>query len=294
MPAPVPAGYTRGALVVIGTTTSATRQEQLLQRFWNEAGGYGARILICGAPGAEKESGTYAEQLRQMEAASVDLLPIQDRQSARMAENQPLVERATGILLLAPSALHVAALIGGTQLATAIRRANAVGKTVAGAGPSAAILCQHILTQPKDRDASAPLLQRDLIQFAPGLGMVNRLLLAIEPLPRPASHQLAGLLTAIAYNPFLVGVDIEADTGIVIYPDTTLEVFGANNVLLVDGHAITHTDVTTVTHPGAGSVHGVQLHVLRHGQTFTFDTHTVKPQSPTDIPAEGAPNHQLF
>lgn len=294
MPAPVPAGYTRGALVVIGTTTSATLQEQLLQRFWNEAGGYGARILICAAPGTEKESGVCAAQLRQMEAASVDLLPIHDRQSARMAEQQSLVERATGILLLAPSALHVAALIGGTQLATAIRRANAVGKTVAGAGPSAAILCQHILTQPAESNAGAPLLQRDLIGFAPGLGMVNRLLLAVEPLPQPATHHLAALLTAIAYNPFLVGVDIEADTGIVIYPDTTLEVFGANNVLLVDGHAITHTDVTTVNQPSAGSVHGVQLHVLRHGQTFTFDTHTVKPQSPTDIPVEGAPNHQLF
>jgi cyanophycinase len=294
MPAPVPAGYTRGALVVIGTTTSATLQEQLLQRFWNEAGGYGARILLCAAPGTEKESGVYANQLRLMEAASVDLLPIQDRQSARNTAHQSSVERATGILLLAPSALHVAALIGGTQLATAIRRANAVGKAVAGAGPSAAILCQHILTQPNDQESGAPLLQRDLIQFAPGLGMVNRLILAVEPLPRPASHQLAGLLTAIAYNPFLVGVDIEADTGVVIYPDTTLEVFGVNNVLLVDGHTITHTDVTTVAHPNAGSVHSVQLHVLRHGQTFTFDTHTVKPQSPTDIPTEGAPNHQLF
>lgn len=294
MPAPVPAGYTRGVLVVIGTTTSATLQEQLLQRFWNEAGGYGARILICATLGTEKASSVYANQLRMMEAASVDLLPIPDRQSARNTAHQSLVERATGILLLAPSALHVAALIGGTQLATAIRRANAVGKTVAGAGPSAAILCQHILTQPSASNAATPLLQRDLIQFAPGLGMVNRLLLAVEPLPRSASHQLAALLTAIAYNPFLVGVDIEVDTGIVIYPDTTLEVFGANNVLLVDGHAITHTDVTTVIHPGAGSVHGIQLHVLRHGQTFTFDTHTVKPQSPTDIPTEGAPNHQLF
>jgi cyanophycinase len=294
MPAPVPAGYTRGALVVIGVTTSATRQEQLLQRFWNEAGGYGARILLCAGPGMEKASNSYADQLRQMEAASVDQLAIQDRQMARMTEQQALVERATGILLLAPSSLHVAALLGGTQLATAIRRANAAGKTVAGAGPSAAVLCQHILTPSPDQAATALLLQRDLIQFAPGLGMVNRLLLAVEPRPQPASHQLAGLLTAVAYNPFLVGVDIEVDTGIVIYPDTTLEVFGANNVLIIDGHQITHTDVTTISRPSAGSVHGVQLHVLRHGQTFTFDTHAVKAQPPTDIPVEGAPNHQLF
>lgn len=294
MPAPVPAGYTRGALVVIGATTNATVQEQLLQRFWTEAGGYGARLLICGAAGMDQQSNAFANHLRNMEAASVDLLPIQDRQTARMTEHQTMVERATGILLLAPSPLHIAALIGGTPLATAIRRANAIGKTVAGAGPSAPILCQHILTQTAEQDATAPLLQRDLIQFAPGLGMVNRLLLAVEPLPRPASQQIAGLLTAVAYNPFLVGVDIEANTGIVIYPDTTLEVFGANNVLIVDGHAITHTDVTTIARPGAGSVHGVQLHVLRHGQTFTFDTHVVKPAPLTDIPAEGAPNHQMF
>lgn len=294
MPAPVPAGYTRGALVVIGTTTTAARQEQLLQRFWNEAGGYGARILIGGAPGAEAQSASFAAQLRQMEAESVAELPIQDRQAARLAEQQTLVEQATGILLLAPTPLHVAALIGGTQLATAIRRANAVGKTVAGAGASAAMLCQHILTAQNGQRTASPLLQRDLIQFAPGLGMVNRLLLAIEPQPQPAPHQIATLLTAIAYNPFLVGVDIEVDTGIVIYPDTTLEVFGANNVLIVDGHTITHTDVTTTPHPSAGSVHGVQLHVLRHGQTFTFDTHAARPQPATDIPAEGAPNHQLF
>lgn len=293
MPAPVPAGYTRGAIVVIGTTTNAALQEQLLQRFWNEAGGYGARILICSAPGTERQSAGFAAQLRQMEAASVDALSISDRQAARQAEQQ-FVERATGILLLAPSPLHVAALIGGTQLATAIRRANAIGKTVAGAGASAAILCQHILTLQSAQPDIAPMLQRDLIQFAPGLGMVNRLLLTIEPQPQPATHQIAHLLTAVAYNPFLVGVDLEADTGIVIYPDTTLEVFGANNVLIVDGHAITHTDVTTTTRPSAGSVHGVQVHVLRHGQTFTFDAHEARPQPATDIPAEGAPNHQLF
>lgn len=292
MPAPVPAGYTRGALVVIGTPTTQDVQEQLVQRFWNEAGGYGARLLICGTTGAEAQSATYYAQLMAMEATSVTQLQINERSSSAVAHHQSAIEQATGILLLAPTPFHVAALLGGTQLATAIRRANARGKTVAGAGSSAAILCQHMITT--NQPPSTPLLHRGLIHFAPGLGMVNRLLLAIEPQPQPATHQLANLLTALAYNPFLVGVDIEPDTGIVIYPDTTLEVFGANNVLIVDGNTISHTDVMDGSSAGALSLHDVRLHVLKHGQTFHFDSHTVKPQPATDIPTEGAPDHISF
>lgn len=294
MPAPVPAGYTRGALVVLGTTTSPTAQEQLLQRFWNEAGGYGARLLICGTSGTETQSATYYEQLLAMEANSVTQVQINERSNATAPHYQSAIEQATGILLLAPSPFHIAALIGGTQLATTLRRANACGKTVAGAGSSAAILCQHMMTTSSPQPASSLMLPRDLIHFAPGLGMVNRLLLAVQPQPQPAPYQLASLLTALAYNPFLVGVDIAPDTGMVIYPDATLEVFGANNVLIVDGHTVSHTDVMDGSVSGALSLHDVRLHLLKHGQTFNFDNHTVKPQPATDIPTAGAPDHVSF
>ena len=294
MPAPVPAGYTRGALVVIGTTTTHAAQEQLLQRFWNEAGGYGARLLLCGTPGTEAQSTTYYEQLVAMEATSVTQVRIEERSSTTTAHYHSAIEQATGILLLAPTPFHVAALLGGTQLATALRRANARGKIVAGAGSSAAILGQHMMTTKPNQSPATPMLHRELIHFTPGLGMINRLLLAIEPQPQPAPYQLASLLTALAYNPFLVGVDIEPDTGIVIYPDTTVEVFGSNNVLIVDGNSVSHTDVMDGNQSGALSLHDVRLHVLKHGQTFNFDNHLVKPQANTDIPTAGAPDHVSF
>lgn len=125
MPAPVPAGYTRGALVVIGTTTTHASQEQLLQRFWNEAGGYGARLLLCGTPGTEAQSTTYYDQLVAMEATSVTQMSVEERSTTTTAHYHNAIEQATGILLLAPTPFHVAALLGGTPLATALRRANA-------------------------------------------------------------------------------------------------------------------------------------------------------------------------
>lgn len=292
MPAPVPPGHTRGAIVVIGDQTSGA---QLLQRFWMEAGGYGSRLVICGVAGSAEQRKHYATLLTAMEAETVQQIQINDRSATGEPGSHRAIENATGVLLLAPTPSHVAALVGGTALATAIRRANARGKTVAGIGASAAILCQHMITMDQSDPTSTSFLLRDRIHFAPGLGMVNRLLLTIEPLAQPASLQsLAALLTAVATNPFLVGVAIHPDTGIVIYPDTTIEVFGANNVLIVDGNRISYTDTQSAKQDSPISVHGVQLHALKHGQTYNFDTHQAYPQPPSDIPEEGAPEHVTF
>jgi len=307
MPAQVPPGHTRGAIVVIGPSSinvaettnrlipQRLGQQQLWQRFWSEAGGYGARIVICGTPGTEAESNHYHTLLTTMEADSVQQIQIATRTAAMEAHHNRTIEGATGILLLASAPFHLAALLGGTPLATAIRRANAQGKTVAGAGESAAFLCQHMITTNDAEEMPKPLLLRDLIHFAPGLGLVNRLLLTVASAAQPAmQHHLTALLTAVAHNPFLVGVTVEPDTGIVIYPDTTVEVIGANNVLLVDGHLISYTDIHEAKRGQSLSVHGVQLHLLKQGQTYNFDAHQVRPPSVSDIPVEGASEHVTF
>lgn len=298
MPAPVPAGHTRGAIVVIGASHTPDHQAQLIQRFWNEAGGYGARIVICATPQMQEKSHTYQVQLQQLETATITELVISDRQLASQSEQWRAIDVATGILLLAPTPNHVAALLGGTPLATAIRRANASGKTIAGESSSAAVLCQHVIIPKTNHPPTNPLLQPDRFHFTPGLGLVNRLLLTIETEPQSFTNHLPALLTAIAHNPFLVGVDIEPDTGLVIYPDTTLEVFGANNILIVDGNHVSHTDRIDTNQPTSLnlplSLHGVQLHVLKHGQTFNFDSHQAKAQPVSDLPAGEVPYPHSF
>ena len=125
--------------------------------------------------------------------------------------------------------------------------------------------------------------------------MVNRLLLDVEQDAEVDLHSgLARLLSAVAYNPFLVGVSIEADTGVAVYADTTLEAFGANNVLIVDGGTISHTDVneTQPNHPTA--LLNATLHVLSRGYTFNFDTRQAHRPAPTDIPEAGGEKHVTF
>jgi len=272
----------------IGALSDAQSEATLLQHFWNEAGAFGARILIIPAAGESLDAANrYQEIFNEWETDSVQQLLFSTRQDAMKPELSAAVENATGILLLGDNPLRLISTIGGTALAQALRKANARGKVVCAAGASAATLCQHLIAFDNRSRYPHPFLHRRLIQFAPGLGLVNRLLLYNSSDPKEGlALRLSRLLSAVAYNPFLVGVSLEVDTGIVVYPDATLAVFGNNSALIVDGAQISYTDVHEYDNDGPMSILGAQIHVLSRGYTFNFDTREVGPPPVSDIPSQ--------
>lgn len=286
MPAPVPSGYTRGPIQFFGALTSDKSEELLLQDFWSHSGGYGARIVIFPASRsdamvAERYSALFAD----WQCDSTEVLQVSDRVQANDASNQQRVAAATGILIMGQNPLRFASSFGGTQLAQAIRRSNAQGKCVAGLGGCASVLCQHMVAFDTRRELPRPLLHRQLIQFAPGLGIINKVVLdGVADANDSAGDRISRLLTAVAYNPFLVGVSLEADTGITLHDNDSFEVFGQNSALVIDGHGLQYTNLHEAEVTKAVSMLGVQLHVLTRGCQFALDSRTAIPAPVDDIP----------
>lgn len=274
----------------VGAMSDAQREAHLLQQFWNEAGAYGARIVILpGAGECIEDANRYQAIFEEWETESVRQILFDTRRDAMNPELAAAVENSTGVLLLGDNPLRLISTIGGTTLAQAVRKANARNKVVCGVGASTATLCQHLIAFDNRPDYPHPFLHRRLIQFAPGLGLVNRLLLYNSSDPQEGlALRLSRLLSAVAYNPFLVGVSLEVDTGVVVYPDTTLEVFGFNSALIVDGAQISYTDVHEYDEEGPMSILGAQIHVLTRDYTFNFDTRQVGPPPESDIPGQTA------
>jgi cyanophycinase-like exopeptidase len=130
--------------------------------------------------------------------------------------------------------------------------------------------------------AAHPFVHRDLVRFAPGLGLVNRLVLDTRQ-PKQPGNTLSRQLAAVAYNPFLVSLSLQPDTGCAVYPNTTMEVFGDNSALVVDGAAMVDTNMAAVEQGVPVSLLGVHFYILDHGASFTFDTRRVALPSPEDI-----------
>ncbi len=296
MPAPVPPGFTRGPIMFMGPLTDAHFLERMLQSFWDEAGGYGARILIVPtADPADSRVETYRRWLLDAEVDWVKLLPADDRRAARDPALAELVDTATGILLTDGNPLRLTGILGGTPAAQAIRRANARGRVICAVGQSSGVLSQHMPARPAGQDTTQQALTPSLVQFAPGLGIVNRVTVDCD---RDAGADLRAhlprLLTAVAYNPFLIGVAIDPNTGIVIYANSTLEVFGAGSALVVDGWQIDENNLYAAGFEEAFQLTGAEIHTLAHGYTYNLDTHQANRPPENDIPKAGYEKYSSF
>lgn len=296
MPAQVPPGFTRGPILFFGPLQEQRNRDALLQSFWDEAGGYGARILLV--PTACTEPGRV-EELRgwfvNAEVDSAEVLPVQQRSDTRDTALPALIENATGILLVDGNPLRFTSILGGTPVAQSIRRANARGRVVGGIGRAGAVLCQHMIAFDYRQTLPDVFLHRSLIQFAPGLGIVNRLALDCDD--EVGSHfrtHLSRLLTAVAYNPFLIGMALDPDTGAALYANSIVDVFGFGSAMIVDGWQVTFTDLYEHAEDAPMSVLGAQMHLLSKGYTYNLDTHQPARPPESEIPKEGYEAYTSF
>lgn len=293
MPASVPSGYTRGAQLFIPACADEKSEAHLLQYFWEEAGAYGARLaIVAGDQNSIAVAQRLAALFSEWESDSVEIIRVTSREEALQPDHLEQIDGSTGVLLLGENPVRMATFLGGTPLAQAIRRANARGKVAAGYGRGAALLCEHMIAHDSRAadDAHHPFLYRHLIQFAPGLGLTNRLVLDTVPGELGDGwNRLSRLLHAVSYNPFLVGLSLEVDTGAAIYQDNTLEIFGRHSALVVDGAGVTYTDIADFRSPNPLSLLGVKVHALAANFTYHLQERTAHPPQQSDIPQDAVP-----
>jgi cyanophycinase len=82
--------------------------------------------------------------------------------------------------------------------------------------------------------------------------------------------RLGRLLTALAYNPFAIGIGLDENTAAFIGPDETLEVVGSGALTIVDCSGIEFSSMARVRKNDAICLIGLKLHILDHGSTFNL------------------------
>ena len=107
------------------------------------------------------------------------------------------------------------------------------------------------------------------VRLAPGLGLTNRFIIDQHFRQR---DRLGRLLTALAYNPFSVGIGLDEDTAAFIGPDETIEVEGSGCVTIVDAADVSHSSIAEVSEGQAVCMLGLRLHILVAGATFNLHT----------------------
>ena len=88
--------------------------------------------------------------------------------------------------------------------------------------------------------AEGPTPRADKVTLAPGLGLVNHIIVDQHFRQR---GRIGRLLAALAYNPFAVGLGLDEDTAAFIGPDETMEVYGSDAITVVDTSEVEYTSM---------------------------------------------------
>jgi cyanophycinase len=107
------------------------------------------------------------------------------------------------------------------------------------------------------------------VRLAPGLGLTNRFVIDQHFRQR---DRLGRLITALAYNPFAIGIGLDEDTAVFIGPDETLEVEGTGGVTVVDASEVSFSSMDSVSEGQPLAILGLKMHVLVAGATFNLHT----------------------
>lgn len=261
-PSRVPQGAARGAIIPIGGAEEKLGSDGILKRFVRLCGGRDARIAIIPTASEARSTGRkYEELFRDLRASKAWVLPFESRAQCEDPEELAVLEKANGIFLTGGNQLRLSSTLGGTSVARKIRTMNAAGVHVAGTSAGAAFLPEHMIAF--GDEGSTP--RAGMVHLAPGLGLTNRVIVDQHFRQR---DRLGRLMTAIAYNPFVVGVGLDEDTAAFIDGDEVIEVVGSGALTIVDPSEVEFSSVDATKPGDPVSLVGLKVHVLVAGARF--------------------------
>ena len=259
-------GKQRGWIIPIGGAEEKENSPQILRRFVALAGGDGADIVVIPTASQLASTGPRYERIfAELGAERVTSLDFDTRRDAEEPRRLERLQQASGIFLTGGNQLRLSTLIGGTSVAKAVRAMNAAGVPVAGTSAGAAFISEHMIAF--GDEGSTPIAGS--VRLAPGMGLTNRFIIDQHFRQR---DRLGRLLTALAYNPFAVGIGLDEDTAAFIAPDNTVHVEGSGGITVVDASEVQFSSMDTVNEGRAVCLLGLKLHILTQGATFNLHT----------------------
>src|SRR4051812_50181785 len=117
--------------------------------------------------------GRYEQLFTDLGVGEAVALPIAHRNDCERREWLDVLDQVDGVFLTGGNQLRLSTMIGGTEVAKALRRRNAEGMHVAGTSAGAAFLCEHMIAFGKE--GASP--RAKIVTLAPGLGLTNRVII---------------------------------------------------------------------------------------------------------------------
>ncbi|MGD2067832.1 MAG: cyanophycinase [Gemmatimonadota bacterium] len=218
-------GHPTGALVLAG---GGKLDEEIFQRFVDEAGGRRARIVIIPTAGRDHDFPAEWNGLRpffEAGASDVRVLHTRNRDQADSEEFVAQIQRATGVWLMGGRPWRLVDAYQGTRVVDELHLLLARGGVVGGTSAGASIMASYLMRgAPEDNDIlMAP-------GYEQGFGFLQGVAVDQHVIARGRERDL---LEVLQRHPDLLGIGLDEGAAIVVEGDRA-EVVGRGRVGFYD------------------------------------------------------------
>jgi cyanophycinase len=256
----------RGYIIPIGGAEEKFDNPEILDRFIEVCGGKDARIAIIPTASELEDTGRNYEKLfRRIGVKHARVLQLVTREDCQHSDATDYIAKSDGVFMTGGNQLRLSTTLGGTPVAQAIRRRNAAGMHVAGTSAGAAFMPEHMIAGGDEGSTPSPVM----VTMAPGLGLTNNFIIDQHFRQR---DRLGRLLTALAYNPFAIGIGLDEDTAAFIRPGDDLEVVGSGGITIIDPTNLSYSSMDRARRGDPVSLIDVKLHILISGGRFEIES----------------------
>jgi cyanophycinase len=267
----VPEGQQRGFIIPIGGAEEKEHDPRILKRFVELCGGKEADIVVIPTASRLEDTGARYEKIfGELGAGRVTALDFDTRRDCSEPGRLERMAEASGIFITGGNQLRLTTILGGTPMAKLMRSLNARGVHTAGTSAGASFLSEHMIAF--GTEGAVPTL--GCVSLAPGLGLTNRFIIDQHFRQR---DRLGRLLSALAFNPFSVGLGLDEDTAAFIGPDNLLEVEGKGGITVVDAANIEYSGLDDADPGQPICMLGLTVHILVAGASFNLHTRQAFP-----------------
>ncbi|MPL95185.1 Cyanophycinase [bioreactor metagenome] len=259
----------RGTLIIIGGAEDKTGNRVILNQASQMLSGKDILTILTTATQKSEEVGhSYFEIFRNLGIKNLQVLNINTREDANSDEYCDKIRNSSGIFFTGGDQLRITSILGGTKAWDDLINLYRSGGVVMGTSAGASVMSSTMIVNGLDNEPA----KKCTLKMAPGLGLIGGVIIDQHFEQR---GRFGRLLCGVAENPDVLGLGIDEDTAIKLYPDLHFEVIGTNAVTIMDGRTIQSSNVSELNQNEILAVIGAVIHVLPQGYGFDLKNRKV-------------------
>lgn len=251
-----------GHLIIIGGAEDKTGGGEILGEVCEMLEENDLLSIITTATQLPDEVGeNYRQVFLDMGIRKIQVLDIDTRDIANDKKICELIRKSKGIFFTGGDQLRITSILGGTLAYHAIKEVYYHGGIIIGTSAGASVMSSTMIVEGDDNEPA----KKCTLKMAPGLALINNTIIDQHFDQR---GRYGRLLCGVAENPDVLGIGIDEDTAIKVYPDSSFEVLGTNTVTVIDGTSIKGSNVSEQSPNEMLAIIGVTVHILPQGYRF--------------------------